>query len=172
VSVDTLPMPRDQQPKRRLALALALLALLLTAGGAYVVVNRPPRDQADATATTPTNQATPLFSAVPKVATPTTSPPATAKPSPTPKLSFDDAVERMRRAVENGAAGGQIRGDVAVDLLNFIKPLEFADGKNVDAQVAALRQKIADRAGNGDLSRAQVTILRARLTDLDRAAGM
>jgi serine/threonine protein kinase len=175
VSAATLPMAERQQPKRRLAVALALLALLVTAGGLYVVGNRS-KEQAGATPPAPTNQATPFSSVAPTTAAATTPPPIplskTPTPPPTPKLSFDDAVSRLRTAVEDGAAGGQIRDDVATDLLNLIRPLQNADGKDVDAQVATLRHKIAQRAGEGSLSAARATILKARLTDLDRAAGM
>ena len=176
VSVDTLPMAREQQPRRRLALALALLALLVTAGGAFVVVNRR-SEQVTATPPASANRATPFSSVGPTPAARTTTsppspPPATRTPSPTPKLSFDDAVSRLRNAVEDGAAGGEIRGDVATDLLNLIRPLQTADGKGVDAQVATLRHKITQRTVEGNLSEARAAILKARLTDLDRAAGM
>jgi len=176
VSVDTLPMAREQQPRRRLALALALLALLVTAGGAFVVVNRR-SEQVTATPPASANRATPFSSvgstpAARTTTSPPSPPPATRTPSPTPKLSFDDAVSRLRNAVEDGAAGGEIRGDVATDLLNLIRPLQTADGKDVDAQVATLRHKITQRTVEGNLSEARAAILKARLTDLDRAAGM
>jgi len=174
VSVDTLPMTGQQPPRRRLALVLALLALLVTAGTVYVVGNRS-KEQAAATPPAPANQATLFSSVAPKVAAttpPPSAPPASPKPSPTPKLSFDDALSRLRIAVEDGAAGGQIRDDVATDLLNLIRPLENAEGKDVDAQVEALRRKIAERTGEGSLSAARAAILKTRLTDLDRAAGM
>ncbi|MFI5895118.1 serine/threonine-protein kinase [Actinoplanes sp. NPDC051513] len=173
VAAATLPMA-EPQPKRRLALALALLALLVTAGGIYVVINRP-KEKTDATPPAPTHPATMLFSPEPTTALPTT--PATTAPaspsvSPSPKLSFDDAVSRLQTAVEDGATGGQIRGDVATDLLNLIHSLQNADAKDVDGQVTQLRRKIAGRVGEGSLSSAQAAILRARLTDLDRAAGV
>ncbi|MCU7726987.1 protein kinase [Actinoplanes sp. KI2] len=174
VPVATLPRAPEQPPRRRLALALALLALLVTAGGIYVVINRP-KEQAGATPPAPTNQATLFSSVAPTTAATTTTPsplPTSPKPPPSPKLSFDDALSRLRTAVEDGASGGQIRRDVATDLLNLIRPLQNADGKDVDAQLAALRRKIADRAGEGSLSAAGAAILRARLTDLDRAAQM
>jgi serine/threonine-protein kinase len=176
VSVDTLPMAEEEpSSRRRLALALALLALLVTAGGIYVVVNRP-KGPAGGPAAAPTNQAT-LFATAGPATAPTTArtpsaPPPSPKTSPPPTLSFDDAVSRLRAAVQDGAATGQIRGDVATDLLNLIRPLQNADGKDVDAQVAALRRKIADRTGEGSLSDASAAILKARLSDLDRAAGM
>jgi serine/threonine protein kinase len=175
VSVDTLPMADQQPPRHRLALALALLALLVTAGGVFAVVNRR-GEQVGATPPAPTNRATLFSSAVPTTAATTTPPPSapapSRTPSPTPKLSFDDAVSRLRSAVEDGAAGGEIRGDVATDLLNLIRPLQNAEGKDVDAQVETLRHKIAQRTGEGSLSEARAAILKARLTDLDRAAGM
>jgi serine/threonine-protein kinase len=173
-------MAREQQPRRRLALTLALLALLVTAGGAVVVVNR----RGEQVATTPpasARRATPFSSVAPPRAARTTTPPPSAPPSttpptrtpsPTPKLSFDDAVSRLRGAVEDGAAGGEMRGDVATDLLNLIRPLQTADGKDVDAQLATLRHKIIQRTVEGNLTEARAAILKARLTDVDRAAGM
>jgi len=175
VSVDTLPMVERQQPRRRLALALALLALLVAAGGIYVVGNRS-KEQTGATPPAPANRATLFSSVAPTTGAATTPPPSapppSRTPSPTPKLSFDDAVSRLRSAVEDGAAGGEIRGDVATDLLNLIRPLQTADGKDVDAQVATLRHKIVQRTVEGSLSEGRAAILKARLTDLDRAAGM
>jgi hypothetical protein len=175
VSVDTLPMAREQQPRRRLALALALLAMLVTAGGVLVVVNRR-GEQVAATPPASGQQAT-LFSSVAPTAAATTTPPRSEPPpsrtpSPTPKLSFDEAVSRLRGAVEDGAAGGEIRGDVATDLLNLIRPLRTADGRDVDAQVTTLRHKITQRTGEGNVSEARAAILKARLTDVDRAAGV
>ena len=88
------------------------------------------------------------------------------------RRTFDDAVSRLRTAVESGAEGGQIRDDVATDLLNLIGPLENADIKDVDGRVSVLRRKIAGRTAEGSMSSAQAAILRARLADVDRAAGM
>ncbi|MFC7272412.1 protein kinase [Paractinoplanes rhizophilus] len=171
VSAAALPMA-EPQPRRRLALALAVLALLVTAGGIYVVINRP-KERTDATPPAPSRPATMLFSSKPAAVPPTApsgaaAPPAS--PSPSPRLSFDDAVSRLRAAVEDGAEDGDIRGDVATDLLNLIRPLQNTGAGNVDSQVAELRRKIASRAGEGSLSSAQAAILKARLTDLDRAS--
>ncbi|MFF5290793.1 serine/threonine-protein kinase [Paractinoplanes globisporus] len=174
VAAATLPIT-EPQPRRRLALALALLALLVTAGGIYVVIHRP-KERVAATPPAPANPATPFFSPNPATdaptAAPTTTPPTSATPSPTPKLSFDDAVSRLRSAVEDSAARGKMRSDVALDLLNLIRPLEYADTNDIEAQVSALRIKISGRAREGSLTAAQASLLRARLADVDRAAGM
>ncbi|WP_433307112.1 protein kinase domain-containing protein [Actinoplanes sp. CA-030573] len=171
VAADTLPLT-TAPPKRPLAFVLGVLALLVAAGGIYAVVNRP-QEKHDTPAAAPT--ATLLYSLDPPVAPPATRPSSAAPTttSPTPKLSFDDALSNLRSAVENGRANGSIRGDVATDFLNLIRNLGRSDGKDVDAQVAQLRRKIAQRTGEDDaLTPAQAAVLRARVTDLDRAAGM
>jgi len=81
-------------------------------------------------------------------------------------------VSRLRSAVEDSAARGKMRSDVALDLLNLIRPLEYADTNDIEAQVSALRIKISGRAREGSLTAAQASLLRARLADVDRAAGM
>jgi serine/threonine-protein kinase len=163
-------------PKRRLALVLAVLALLAAAGGIYAVVNRP-GEKAEAHQPSTTHPATRFYSSSGPAAEaptvkPTTAPASSPAPSPTPKLTFEDAMSRLRTAVEDGAAGGEIRGDVATDLLNLIRNLERADTKDVDTQVSQLRRKITERTGEGGLSAKRAAILRARVTDLERAAGM
>ena len=181
-SAATLPMTAPP-PKRRLALVLALLALLAAAGGIYTVVNRG-REKPAAPTAAPSYPATLFYSLEPATpippTRPTTAPTTTTSPSPSPapslspspKLSFDDALSRLRTAVENGASSGDIRDDVATDLLNLIRNLQRADVKDVDAQVAQLRRKVDERADEGSLPPAQAAALRARLSDLDRAAGM
>jgi hypothetical protein len=174
VAADTLPMA-DPQPRRRLAVALALLALLVTAGGLYVVINRPKENVDAGPPATPAAPATPLFSAKPSTGIPTTrttTAPTSPSVSPSPTLTFEDAVSRLQTTVENAAESGKIRGDVATDLLNLIRPLLGSDAKDVDGPVSQLRQQISGRVREGSLSSAQAAILRARLTDLDRAAGM
>jgi serine/threonine-protein kinase len=81
-------------------------------------------------------------------------------------------VSRFRSAIEDGAAGGDIRSDVATDFLNLLQPLTDADRADLGTRVDALRRKINDRAGEGSVSPAQVALLRSRLADLDRAAGI
>jgi serine/threonine-protein kinase len=110
---------------------------------------------------------------------PASSPPrtATATPSPrtavstTPPLDVDVALARVRSAVEAGRTRGQIRPDVAVDLLNLLGTLEPGDTREAADRVAELRRKLQDRVGEGSVDTARAEILRDRLTDLDQAMG-
>jgi serine/threonine-protein kinase len=187
----TLPRTPPPPHRRRQALVLAaVLAVLVAAGSAYAVVNSPRDKTVDALPTTAASHpvATLYSSRVPRTTAPTTSlpipastspsqspspsEPASASPKPTVTLTFADAVSRLRTAVQSGASGGQIRGDVATDLLNLIQPLDNPDAANVNSQVENIRQKIEDRAGEGSISAAQAAVLRTRLADLARVAGM
>ncbi|GIE94569.1 serine/threonine-protein kinase [Paractinoplanes rishiriensis] len=168
-------------PKRRMALVLSVLAILVAVGGAYAVVNRP-RERVEAGPTTPPPPSgtvpTPLYTVVPPVA-PTTAPstkPSAAPSAPSPKpsetISYNDAFSRLQAAIQAGKDSGEIRPDIATDLFNFVQPLADAKAGNIDAQLQQLRNKIADRAGEGALNPAQATVIRARVADLERAAGM
>jgi len=66
----------------------------------------------------------------------------------------------------------KIRDDVRLDLLNLIRPLNNRNNKNVKRQLNVIRSKINERAGEGTLSPAQAIAMRARVTDLDRAANV
>lgn len=101
----------------------------------------------------------------------TSAAPTSAGPSPRASLTFADAVSRMRDAVEGGEVSGQIRQDVAQDLLNLLGPLSNAQGSDLTGQVQALREKIQTRVGEGGVSQARAVVLQSRLEDLDRAAG-
>jgi serine/threonine-protein kinase len=192
----TLPL-ETPPPKRRMALVLSVLALLVAVGGAYTVINRPRErptaNQEPPKTTVPT--ITPLYTLVPPVkptsaqpsrgasSAPAVPPPSTTPPSvstaPSPSvsasvtetLSYDDAVTGLRTAVQTGADSGEIRPDIATDLLNFVNPLADANTANIDAQLTALRGKIDDRAGEGALNATQAGIIRARVADVERAAG-
>ncbi|GAA0579366.1 hypothetical protein GCM10010172_75360 [Paractinoplanes ferrugineus] len=180
----TLPLTEiepsaPEPPKRRIGLVLGVLAVLLTAIGAYLLVDRP-KERTDATPPAPGTHPATLYysSAQPSAAatatTATTAPPSPAPTTtsrPAPKLTFDDAVNRLRTSVEDGASTGQIRGDVATDLLNLVHNVERARGAELDVRIAELRTKIADRAGEGatSITSARASILRARLADVDRA---
>jgi serine/threonine-protein kinase len=86
-------------------------------------------------------------------------------------VDYDEAVARVRTAVENGVAGGHIREDVATDLLNLIRPLRTAESTEVGDRVAEVRRKVRDRVSEGSVAEAQGDELEARLADVDRAAG-
>jgi serine/threonine-protein kinase len=163
-TASTLPM--TPPPGRRLAVTLALAAFMVTITGLFALVNWPRPGTVDARPS----------AAPPATPTATSSPPATVAPSPpgataTPRLVFSDAVSRMRSAVEAGAADGEIRSDVALDLLNLIQPLSATEGRDVNTQVDQLRRKISERLGEGSLDPLQAELLRSRLADLDRAGG-
>jgi hypothetical protein len=170
-SAATLEMERA--PRRRVAFgvgAAAVLAALIAAFAVIIWVHRdsdtdvaiPPPATAPAV---PTNTAT-TVAPRPSAATPTS-----AIASPTAPLTFAEAVSRMRSAVKGGAASGQIRKDVAQDLLNLLGTLSSAQGSDVDGQIAALRRKVQIRVGEGGVTPARATVLQSRLADLDRAAG-
>ena len=165
----TLPRIPARPRNHRLVIVLGVLALLAAAGGFLALANRP-RDKTDAAPPPPPPIPATHFYRVdptPPTPAPTTTAPPSRSPSPAATLSFDDAVTRLRAAVERAG----LRADVATDLLNLIQPLGNANNKDVQGPLAAIRRKINDRAGEGSLTAAQATTLRARLTDLDRAAG-
>ncbi len=163
-------VPLTQKPAtRRWILGVTVVALLAAVGGVLTAVNWP-KQTIDANPELPP----PVVVSLPPPPTqkPTSAPATTQSFSPTPKptrtLDFDDAVSRFRTAVEDS----NLRSDVETDLLNFLQPLANANRNNVDAQLDALRRKINDRAGEGTIPAARATLLRSRLTDVTRAAGM
>ncbi|XVU22389.1 protein kinase domain-containing protein [Actinoplanes sp. CA-054009] len=165
----TLALTRP--PGRRLALIVGVTALVAALVGSFAVINWPRSEKIDANPELPPPPVVVTTTPEATVPTTTTPPPTSSSPTPkpTPTLSFDDAVSRFRTAVERGAAGGDIRSDVATDLLNLLQPLTRG-GDNAGDQVEALRRKINDRAGEGSVSSAQAALLRSRLADVDKAA--
>jgi serine/threonine-protein kinase len=176
--------PASAPPRRRFALSLALVALVMAVGGIFTAITwqRRTADTAAEPTATPaaTPPATPTASSIPVVPfnrTVTTTPPArtSATPSakPTAGLTVAQAVSRMRSAVLDGAAAGEIRADVATDLLNLVETLSKSKAADAAGQVDYLRVKLRQRQGEGEssITQARVTILQARLDDLDRAVG-
>ena len=153
----------ERAPARRLAVRAGIVAALLAVGATVALgsFNRTDGERVPA----------------PVLAAPSTAPSATppaptraAPTSPTPAvLDFDVAVGRVETAVQAGQAGGQIRPDVATDLLNLIRPLTGADPVDVDRRVDELRRKIDQRVSEGGLDAARAAVLRSRLADLGRA---
>ncbi|MGX6600744.1 serine/threonine-protein kinase [Micromonosporaceae bacterium Da 78-11] len=162
-------------PRRPIPLVLAAVALLVAAGGAVAALTWPDHDieagkpPAPTTSSSrpPRTEATSTPATAPTSAGPTTS----AAPRKAARLTFDDAVVRLRSAVDAGASGGQIRSDVATDLRNLVQNLNNADSAQVTGQVDQMRRKIRQRVGEGSLTPARAAVLQSRLTDLDRAAG-
>jgi eukaryotic-like serine/threonine-protein kinase len=117
-------------------------------------------------------QSTP--SAVGPTTTPRPGPTATTRPTsspvPTPsparstvastKPTLGDAVDRLRRSVDAGRTAGDIRPDVAQDLLNIINNL---DRNATPARVDALHHKVDDRIREGGISQTRAAQLHSEL---------
>jgi hypothetical protein len=162
-----------EAPRRRSVLGIGAAVVLAALVGAFAVLMWTHRNSDREVAVPPaaTVPVGPTVTATAPVPAPTTAAPTSGGPSPRASLTFADAVSRMRDAVEGGEASGQIRQDVAQDLLNLLGPLSNAQGSDVTGQVRALRQKIQTRVGEGGVTQARAAVLQSRLEDLDRAAG-
>jgi serine/threonine-protein kinase len=154
-------------PRRRPVVRAGIVAVLLATAGTIVTLGSFNRTD-DEAAPTPvaSTPAAPSPTAVTTSATPAPSPPATSAP---PVLDFDVAVSRVETAIKAGREGGQIRPDVATDLLNLIRPLNGADPADVDRRVDDLRRKIHERVDEGSLAEPRAVVLQSRLADLGRA---
>ncbi|UQU67917.1 serine/threonine protein kinase [Couchioplanes caeruleus] len=172
------PPPPRHAARRRLAVPVGIAAAVATVA-AIVLVTRPadgPRTSG--AAPPPPSPAASSARPAPSPSTvvvelPPAPPPVVRRttPAPPPRLDFDDAVARMRSAVETGRDRRQIRADVAVDLLNLLDTLDGAEPAGVDARLADLRRKLRSRAEEGSVAPARADVLEARLADVDRAAG-
>ncbi|GIJ56547.1 hypothetical protein Vau01_040630 [Virgisporangium aurantiacum] len=154
---------------------VAIVVLLLVAGGAVIGLRSWSTDRGD------TPKAAPNSSEPPPATTPTAAPtsPAAPPPSGPPSssaaepaggvtVSLDEAVADVIDAVHAGRATGDIRDDVAVDLINLLRQLSSAPAKDVSRRVAELQQKIRDRIEEGSLARAAATDLQNRLDRIAR----
>ena len=178
-------------PRRRLAVGLSAAALAVAIGTAVAALTLTNRNTGDnlagppAATTAATSASASASAPAPATAsalaaltttnpTPTPTPSTKAAPSsppPSARLTFSDAVSRLRTAIQDGSAAGEIRKDVATDLLNLLQNLSNANAGNVTAQIVQLRSKIQERASEGTVAAARATILQARLDDVDGAAG-
>jgi serine/threonine-protein kinase len=166
----------DQRPgsrRRRLVLWSSLVALAVSVLALFAALgsSRPTVEAGRSPAATPPPSSPPLAS--PPLSSPAPSPPATATPRTALRtaepLDVDVALARVRSAVETGREEGQIRPDVAVDLLNLLRPLGRADPGEADDQVAELRRKLHDRVDEGSVDGARAEVLLSRLADLHAA---
>ncbi|RSM58080.1 serine/threonine protein kinase [Actinoplanes sp. ATCC 53533] len=159
---------RPGSRRRRLVLWSSLVALAVSALALFAALgsSRPTVEAGRSPAATPPPSSPPLSS-------PPSSPPATATPRTALRtaepLDVDVALARVRSAVEAGRDEGQIRPDVAVDLLNLLRPLGRADPGEADDQVAELRRKLRDRVDEGSVDGARGEVLLSRLADLHAA---
>jgi hypothetical protein len=156
--------------RRRVATVVVAAAALLAVAGVVAALNtgRGPSDPASIAAPAAT-VATPAPATTP--APPPSSTPASVAPTTRATADYDEAVARVRTAVEDGLADGWIREDVATDLLNLIRPLRTAESSEVGDRVAEVRRKVRDRVSEGSVAEAQGDELEARLAEVDRAAG-
>jgi len=155
---------RPGSRRRRLVLWSSLVALAVSVLALFAALG----------SSRPTVEAGRSPAAAPPPSSPASSPPATVTATPrtlrtAEPLDVDVALARVRSAVEAGQAEGQIRPDVAVDLLNLLRPLDRADPGEADHQVAELRRKLRDRVGEGSVDGARAEILLSRLADLHAA---
>jgi len=159
---------RSGSRRRRLVLWSSLVALAVSVLALFAALgsSRPTVEAGRSPAATPPPSSPPLSS--PEFAAPATATPRTALRTAEP-LDVDVALARVRSAVEAGRAEGQIRPDVAVDLLNLLRPLGRADPGEADDQVAELRRKLRDRVDEGSVDGARAEILLSRLADLHAA---
>ncbi|GIJ73521.1 serine/threonine-protein kinase [Virgisporangium ochraceum] len=169
------------------AVRVAIAALLLVAAGAAVGLvswshggggPRTTPDRAGPAPTTATPAAGPTPTDPPADAPtgPPASTPATVSPPPPstastePAIGLTEAVDGVISVVEAGQATGEIRDDVAVDLINLLRQLHTASPDDVGRRVAELQQKVRARAAEGSLDRAYANDLWTRLDRVDRAA--
>ena len=94
-------------------------------------------------------------------AEPTTDP--TIESTAEPALGLTEAVDSVISVVEAGQEAGEIRDDVAVDLINLLRQLDTTPAQDVNRRVAELRRKISDRVGEGGLTRTYADELHDRL---------
>jgi hypothetical protein len=91
----------------------------------------------------------------------TASEPPPPEPPPT-EPSVDEVLVRLRDAVDQGVAAGDVRDDVGLDLGNVIERM-LGHGERSRADVASLRHKIVTRAREGAITGGRAEQLRVIL---------
>ncbi|MCP9950337.1 MULTISPECIES: hypothetical protein [Actinomadura] len=82
---------------------------------------------------------------------PTTAEPEPSKPEDPPGTNVHDALLRLRHAVHEGVAAGDVRDDVGLDLTNVINGM-LDGGRQGRRDVAFLQHKIATRTREGGIA--------------------
>jgi eukaryotic-like serine/threonine-protein kinase len=114
--------------------------------------------------------ATPHGSEPPPATAPSAVPGTDAPPPPSSTTAEPiETVASVIAAVQAGRAAGQIRDDVAVDLINLLRHLDDAAPQDVSRRVAELQQKIRDRIAEGGLTKTYADELQNRLARIARA---
>ncbi|GAA4966762.1 serine/threonine-protein kinase [Actinoplanes utahensis] len=158
-------------PVRRAAVGAVLVMTGVVVVAVVNAVGSPDREPefAQPIVVTTTSASTASASAVP--APPDASPEVevtAARETPTtrPPLNVDAAVSRVRVAVEEGEANGEIRADVALDFKNLLRLIDPEDGAAVTEQIDQLRRKVRQRLDERGISAARAAVLQERLADL------
>ncbi|GID98590.1 hypothetical protein Adi01nite_80020 [Amorphoplanes digitatis] len=164
------PATRRRPARRRLALFSGLTALVVSVIALFAALGSS-RQTLDATGE-PSATAAPT--AAPPSPAPTTpgtlsAPRRTAATTAAP-LRVDDAIDRVRSAVVAGRELGEIRPDVAQDLINLLGPLGRAKAADVLQHAKELQRKVLERVEEGSVDGDRADLLRSRLADLERAA--
>jgi hypothetical protein len=109
----------------------------------------------------PRGRLLPLQAASPTVQTTRAASPGerTTSPAPVPSVSFRQALLRLRFAVGEGVAAGDVRADVGVDFTNLIQGM-LAHPRHGGADVADLEHKISTRTREGAIAARRSTELR------------
>lgn len=158
---------RQNRRAGTLALAGAVAGLLGAAAGLTATV----------AVVTTRQPSLPAISAPPAsahVATPpsTAGPLSTAGPGATTRLK---AIGQLWQTVVRGGSDGQIRPDVATDMLNLIRPvranLVAGQPAGISGLVATLRTKLATRLAEGAITQAAASAIRAELDRLAASLG-
>ncbi|HEU5157105.1 MAG TPA: serine/threonine-protein kinase [Streptosporangiaceae bacterium] len=153
-----LDAPAGIGPWRRRLLIAGAVAVPAALAVALVIASRDADD--------------PEAAAAPTAAPPSATAPATAPPTAaTTPAGALEALAKMRRSLDEGAAAGQVRSDVAIDFGNLISQLEaeLSTGEPVDdlnARIAQLRVKIEQRLREGGLTAERARDLRAALAGI------
>ncbi|MET8154455.1 serine/threonine-protein kinase [Actinoplanes sp. NPDC049668] len=170
------PATRRRPARRRLALFSGLTALVVSIIALFAALGSSRQTQ-DATGEPPATAAPTAAPPSPAPTRPgTLSAPGTAAAprrttaAPVAPLRVNDAIDRVRAAVVAGRELGEIRPDVAQDLINLLGPLGRAKAADVLQRAKELQRKVLERVEEGSVDDARADVLRSRLADLERAA--
>ncbi|MFI7601493.1 serine/threonine-protein kinase [Actinoplanes sp. NPDC049681] len=164
------PPPPRHRDRRRLAVPVGAAAVLTAAATVLLLVWPHGGEPGTAPHAAPTPApASRAPSSTPARSTAPTRAPARQEPV---RLEFAEAVRRVRAAVDDGRSAGQIRPDVATDLLNLLGALDGPRAAGVEERISDLRRKVRARTGEGSVAESRAAVLQSRLDDLDRAAGI
>lgn len=159
-TVDLTGRP-DPAVRRNLLIAACAVVVAVAVLVVFNAANRPARQRAAGPGTVPSASLSPA-----PALTRSAAPPPSPVPTRPPVLALDAAVDNLRRSVGDGRAAGDIRPDVAQDLLNLINNLDQNGGA---AGVNDLHHKVDVRSREGGISRTRAAQLHSELNDIANA---